>query len=311
MNYSYVDIADIEKDDRFNYKITELSTTLYKSIERQGVLSPVFLQKRDSHLFLWSGFQRFTAAHLLGFSHIPGLIFDESLNLGDLFIMHIATNKTSRNFNLIEKANIFITACDSFGLEHHQLDLNFNEGDYSFFKMITNLPKEVISHYDMKVISDTTIRFLIANFPSDDFLEIIRSITNLKLSFQNQKLFLDMLYKILRKENITSKSLLDSVHIKQDITTANQNIGDKTNKVFKIMQKRAYPSLNHLEHEFNTAKENLHFSSNINIHPFPFFSSQGFQMNIKIKNKNQWQEFLNKINLINDNHLIDPFFDYK
>ena len=142
---SKYEVVDIEKiQPGFNPRmIFDNQDGLKESIADKGVLTPIFVRRKNEHYEIVCGERRYRFAKELGLSEIP--IFIKELDNESAEDIAFIDNKKRNNFNPIEEAEFFKFKKDKYGLTLRELS-GKGFDDYSYIdrklKLLT-LPDEI------------------------------------------------------------------------------------------------------------------------------------------------------------------------
>lgn len=102
---------------------------LAESIEKQGLINPITVQKRDDGKYICiAGHRRLEAVKRLGLPHIECNIF-EDLNEKEIILAQIAENCQRKNMSASELVDVFDDMKKRFGMDQRQIAKRFGKSE--------------------------------------------------------------------------------------------------------------------------------------------------------------------------------------
>ncbi len=117
---------------------------LAKSIEKQGMLQPILLRKKDNAYEIISGERRFRAMKLLGNDKVPCIVKPNITN-NEMIEMALVENIQRENLNDIEQATAFQRLMLDCGLSHEEISKKVGKSRSTItnFLRLLKLPDEI------------------------------------------------------------------------------------------------------------------------------------------------------------------------
>ena len=276
-------IDESEVTFRTSWKAPSLSLQL--SIAKSGLLNPLLLQEREGGFYrIVCGFRRFSILKEKKENQIMAFTAGKNESELSLFKVALYENVASREFDLKEKAMIFLRLKDYFKMEPKEIQETF--GDLlSFGEQDPGLKRlEFLAKCSGK------IRDLFAeNFLSYDMLGFMEkcdeadreSLASLcqdfRLGKNKQKELLTLLDDILKLKQSSLNDFLKEESISRLLNNTKITPSQKAEKLFAFLNEVRYPSLMRAEEGFRKWVAGLKLPSGVRIKHGPYFETEGME----------------------------------
>jgi ParB/RepB/Spo0J family partition protein len=304
------------KDERFRININCKNLSFLKaSIKKYGLINYPVLTEREKGLIIVSGWRRVLACIELDMEKIPIYLLLEDDDL-KVLLFRIYEDLASRELNFLEKAEI-ISKLKSFGMRKEEiiekylplLNINPSFYDFNIYLSLSNLDKSVKEAILNESLSFQSAR-AVTLFSKSDQKRLLPFL--IPLSSNNQKELLVNIYEILKRDNISLKTLLTKQDIKKIIESEEFSALEKAKKIREIIKDMRYPLLSNWEVAYKDWIRELKLPSSIKIIHDKFFEKEGLNLSIKFRNPEELENNLKKMlkickkegfrNYFKDNH---------
>ena len=295
-------------DDTFSVNYLPDLQKLRSSIEKVGLIQPVFLRKKSGGYQIVCGFRRISIMKELGKSEIESKVFEEKeMDEFQFFSLSLHENLTTRGFNTIEKAIaldklihrfqmdpdiVLQTFLPLFLLEPHEKILNT-------FLSLAQMEEETKAY----VLREEVSRFNIRKFATlnpDDRIAILLLISPLKLGENRLREILTLLEEISRRNQNRVREIVQRPEIQAVLSQKELTPSQKTERVKKILVDLRYPKMHQLEEEFEKKKKGLNLPSSVTLHHQPFFEGRGLRVQFQFETMEEYQAILNYLSNLAD-----------
>jgi ParB/RepB/Spo0J family partition protein len=280
------------------------SEPLISSIERVGLLQPVFLRELPSGKYqIVHGFRRVLACRDLHFEAVEAWVYNLE-NLGDLegFRISLLDNLTIRRLNLIEKATVLYKLFHQFGLEKQVvirdymplLNLEPSSEVLGGYLQLYQLEGEVQNYLVAEEIP-LKLALELLRFSPEDQRQLVHLASSLKLTLNTFKELISLIEEIMGREDITLENLLDELDIPGILASSILPVPQKTEKVRKILKQRRYPLLTSLEDQLQEKLKQLRLPKEVLITLPPFLEGDRLKVTFQFRNIKELERILMKL----------------
>lgn len=280
------------------------SEPLISSIERVGLLQPVFLRELPSGKYqIVHGFRRVLACRDLHFEAVEAWVYNLE-NLGDLegFRISLLDNLAIRRLNLIEKATVLYKLFHQFGLEKQVvirdymplLNLEPSSEVLGGYLQLYQLEGEVQNYLVAEEIP-LKLALELLRFSPEDQRQLVRLASSLKLTLNTFKELISLIEEIMGREDITLENLLDELDIPGILASSILPVPQKTEKVRKILKQRRYPLLTSLEDQLQEKLKQLRLPKEVLITLPPFLEGDRLKVTFQFRNIKELEKILMKL----------------
>ena len=151
-----LEVSQIEQGKNIRNERDSEILELAESIEKQGLINPITVQKRDDGKYVViAGHRRFEAVKRLGLPHIECNIF-EDLNEKEIILAQIAENCQRKQMSASELVDVFDDMKKRFGMDQRQIARRFGKSDtwvanqYQAVKLLASQYGEKIPAAELK-----------------------------------------------------------------------------------------------------------------------------------------------------------------
>lgn len=303
---SFLSLETLKPDLKYSYRPVCPSNKLIDSIKEHGIMTPISVYKQADQFFVWDGFRRLQAANICKISSVACCVYQKEKPV-DFFKTHYIRNTYHEKTHLLERCQIHHLSEKYFKNELDSL-ANLSPLELKFMKDYLKLSEDFYICIEQSLLSEYAIRFLIQYFhDTSDIESILKLIINYKMSYQNQKLFLDIVLKLKKNKS----DLISQLNIfEKSIYELNPNAPShlRLKLFFDKISIMAHPQLSQLESNFEISKKNLHLPNNIACNHYNYFSKPGFQLTWNINSIKDWDEGFKKISSIHHEKKYHNFF---
>jgi len=313
MKIKILPLKDINfQDERFRISYYFSLEKLSLSIKEIGLIQPPLVSVLDKQFVLVTGWKRVLACRQLGLSALPCWIVTGSNPLR-LFLMAFYENLTTREFSLLEKAEI-IKKLKGFGEEERKIIrfylplLGLPAANYYFkiYLKFSDFEPEFKVFIHEKNMSFHCLE-LSANFDSWERKLLIPWLR--VVGHNKQKEILEYLHEISVRDGLIAKHLLNSKEIKEIANSKNLSPLQKANKLRLFLRKKRYPKLHSLQLAFNSWLKKISWPKQVEIDHTPYFESDELKVNFKFKNKQEFKNNLLKLQKVVNQEKFSEIFN--
>ena len=264
---------------------------LASSMQRVGLLNPPLVHRGQGEAWdVVCGFQRLRALLEMGEETCPCLeLSTPHPGPVELLLMGVYDNLTTRGLNEVEKGRVL-----------ERLAAYLDETTVLRDGMaLLGLPSRasVLSSYRALVGAEAMVQQAVASgllsmkafcllkrWPSPDRTEACDWVTNLRMNFNKQYQFVELLDDISIEEQITPQGLLQLDSIRSVLAQEGVNRPQKTVRVLETLRKRRFPKLEAAERAFRKQVSSLELPKGVRVvHP-PGFEGSDFRLEVVFRN---------------------------
>lgn len=286
------------KDERFRTSYHFSLQKLKLSLEEIGLLNPPLVTLQDSRFILVSGWKRVLACLELSFTAIPVYVIEEKNEL-QIFLMALYENMATREFSLMEKAEV-LARLKKFGEDEKKI--------IRHYLPLLDIP-QTLSHLDAylafsrfepemkRAIHEKNMPFsslkLLAGFTPQEQKFLLPLL--LPLGQNKQKEILEDLLEIAKRNNMPANNILLSEEIKaiQGIETLTPL--QKADEIRTLLREKRYPVFSSWKDSFDSLLKKMKWPREITVNPSPFFEEDNFTVIFSFENQEQFKTSLLKL----------------
>lgn len=154
---------------------------LTKSIQENGVLSPILVRKKDDYYEVVSGYKRFYIAKKLHLDTIPAVIRD----INDDILIYLVLSRSTHKLhdNILNKTYAFKIISDEYNVSRKDIAMisKISISQVNNIMRLSNLSDEIIQQIKKEKLSYSKARILV-NLPKDKQEQYLDLLINKKLS---------------------------------------------------------------------------------------------------------------------------------
>lgn len=270
---------------------------LADSIQRVGLLSPPWVHRgRGEAWNVVCGFQRLRA--LLEMGEETCVCLELSMPHPDpveLLLIGVYDNLTTRGLNEVEKGRVLerltayldetVVLRDGMAL----LGLPSRASVLSSYRALAGAEAMVQQAVASGLLSMKAF-CLLERWPSPDRMAACDWIIKLRINFNKQYQFIELLDDISIEERITPQGLLQSDFIRSVLEEKGANRPQKTVRVLEALRKRRFPKLEAAEGAFRKQVSSLELPKGVRVvHP-PGFEGSDFRLEVVFRNGSELRE---------------------
>jgi len=286
------------KDERFRISYYFSLEKMIDSLKKIGLIHPPLVTYRQGRAILVSGWKRVLACLKLSLASIPVEVSQVEDDLQNFF-MAFYENLATRNFSLVEKAEI-IHKLKEFGLEKNHiikdylplLDIPSSSFCYEGYLALAQFKPEEKELIHEKNILFSSLQKLSAFKPESRKL-ILPFL--LSLGQNKQKEVLENLQEISQRENIPVEEFLMTEEIQDILSSEKLPPLQKADNFRLLLRKRRYPLLSFWRESFDSSLKKMRWPKEIGIKHSPFFEDENISVTFNFKNKEELEENLMKL----------------
>lgn len=278
-------LEDIVDDARYSFSYPADPPSLFESVEKTGVISPVWVTRSTADSFnLVSGFRRLTAARKFQIETIMALVFYD-MDQFDLFLLGVEENTVVRAFNQVELALIVSSATENFGKSFNELaDVLFPILGLSKSRKIYNRlvdlaqfgPKAhtLVARLKMPLGSVSDL----ADFNSDDREAICLWLTENNFGLSKSVKLIETISEICGIEKISVNAVIDyaEADTPSDIDPPQRGV-----ELFDNIMNRRNPALKKMQDRFDSNVRDLKLPAGVTVIPPKNFEGKNLDFVIK------------------------------
>jgi ParB family chromosome partitioning protein len=293
-------------DDTFSVNYLPDLQKLRSSIEKVGLIQPVFLRKKSGGYQIVCGFRRISVMKELGKTEIESKVFEEKeMDEFQFFSLSLHENLTTRGFNTVEKAIALDKLIHRFQIDPDIVLQTFlplfflepNEKILNTFLSLAQMEEETKAYVLREEVSRSNIRKFAA-LNSDDRIAILSLISSLKLGENRLREILTLLEEISRRNQNRIREIVRRPEIQAVLSQKELTPSQKTERVKKILVDLRYPKMHQLEEEFEKKKKALNLPSSVTLHHQPFFEGRGLRVQFQFEMMEEYQAILSALSLL-------------
>lgn len=288
--------------------------TLMSSIEKIGLINkPHVRRNKAGFIDIITGYRRIMALKALNWDRVPCIeLTDSGISDNDLLILNLYDNICTRRFNYVEKGMIlnrllmFFTKGEIYQTYMNILGIS-NRREADLLSQIQDLDDDVKNIIASDSLSIKTIESLFElGYPARN--KILAWITNLKLNFNQQALFIEYIIDISIREETSIQELLDEEIFVSLMAKEEQNTPQKAKRVIDLLRARRMPVLTKNEKTFTRQVSNLNLPKNVRIKHTPFFEGADYLLEISFKDGGRLKDTIEALARIKElSNIKDPW----
>ncbi len=290
----YADIKDIDirPEGPFCMSFGYESGALIRSIEATGLINPpVLLERENSKFIIVTGFRRILAARSLGWKQIACRALSESrVSPLQCLIMNLHDNLATREINNVEKGMVLSRLSSYLSTEEMVsrylplLGLSRSRSVLDFFIRLEKCLDTESKEYLVKgLISLDTAKSLI-DMDSGTRSMVTDIITNLKLSINYQRQFIELIDDISLKKGVSPYMVLRKKEVLEVVSDARLNRSQKVKALFDILRKERFPTLIQAERAFKDMVSRLALPKGMKIFAPQYFEAPDYSLHVIFRN---------------------------
>ena len=289
---------------------------IIKSIQKVGLINYPILKKEGDRFIIVTGYKRLLALKKLGWPRVKCRIMAQDIPFLECLLISLYENITTRDFNDIEKAILlsrlsqYLTR-DQIIQEYMPL-LRLPRYDH-ILDMYIWIDRDLQDDIKMLVIKErisinTLRRFFEWGIPKEDLKVYSWILSNLKLSQNQQKEFVEYSYDVCKEKKISLEQFFSGSGIRDIIKNNSLNINDKTKKILYILRQARFPRLYEAKNKFDNIIKKMNLPDNVVISASPYFESPYYKMEISFRNGRELRHKIKKLNDIRElEEIRDPW----
>lgn len=302
------------KDERFRISYYFDLNKLVASIKEVGLLNPPLVTLRDEHFILVSGWKRVMACLKLSLSPIPALVVQGKSEL-ETFLIAFYENLTSREFSLVEKAEI-IARLKKLGEEEKKI--------VRYFLPLLDIPP-TLSHFDSylafsqfepklkKFIYEKNLPFSLAElfleFSTSERKRLLPLVSPLSQNKMTE--FLESLKEISSRDKFPALKILSSKEVKDILCSRRLSTLQKADRIRLILRKKRYPTLSSWQESFDSLRKKMRWPQEITLSPTPYFEEKRLSVAFDFENQEEFKARLLELEELASKREFSALFKFK
>jgi ParB-like chromosome segregation protein Spo0J len=288
---------------------------LILSIHEFGLINlPIVVTGGEGRVDVVSGYRRILALKDIQTGEIPCRdATDSGLSPLQLLLLNLHENHVTRVFNDVEKAMILARLVYHIPREEviHSymplLSLPPRESTLDLFLNIegqNHTVKRALAKGEISVKAFEAILEVDSNFRSD----LIKSILNLRLTFNQQLQFIELTNDICIRDGIDIPGLFNQTPFVAIVEDEKLNLPQKTKAILALLRSVRFPFLIRSEKSFRKTVSELGLSDQLRISHPPFFEGPGYRLEVNFRNGRQLKHQIKTLNNLEGlDALTDPW----
>ena len=288
---------------------------LIRSIQEFGLINlPIVVRGGEGRVDVVSGYRRILALKNLQIGEIPCRdITDSGLSPLQLLLLNLHENRVTREFNEVEKAMILARLIHHIPREeviHSYMPLLSFPSRESVLDLFLNMEgqshtvKRALAKGEVSVKAFEALLEVESDFRSD----LIESILNLRLTFNQQLQFIELTVDICIRDGIDIPKMFNQTPFLEIMEDAKLNLPQKTKAILGLLRSIRFPFLTRSEESFRKAVSELGLPDRTRISHPPFFEGPGYRLEVPFKNGRQLKDRINVLNNLDGlEALADPW----
>ncbi len=288
---------------------------LIRSIQEFGLINPpIVLRGGEGRVDVVSGYRRILALKNL---QVGEVLCRDSTQSGlsplQLLLLNLHDNCVTREFNEVEKAMILARLVHHIPREEviHSymplLSLPSRESTLDLFLNVegqSHIVKKALAKGEISVKAFEALLDVEPGFRSD----LIQSILNLRLTFNQQLQFIELTVDICIRDEINIPQLFNQTPFVKIMGDEKLNLPQKTKATLGLLKSIRFPFLTRSEESFRRTISELGLPDNTRISHSPFFEGPDYRLEIPFKNGRQLKDRINVLNKLDGiEALTDPW----
>jgi len=289
------------KDERFRISYFFSLKGLLLSLKEVGLINPPLVTSRNRQLILVSGWKRVLACLELSLTSIPVWVIRSDDDL-QMFLLAFYENLASREFNLLEKAEI-LRRLKKLGekeqkiIRHYFPLLNIPNTSYylDLYLTISRFSKDVKSFIHQKNMSLASLE-IFAEFNSRERKLLLPLLQPLGQNKQME--LLEDLHEISLRDGVSAQEFLISEGMGKILHSEKLSPLQKSDRIRQWLRQKRYPRLSSRRKAFKQALRNSGWPEDISIEPSPFFEEEAITVQFCFKDKEGLRSLLARLQQI-------------
>lgn len=288
---------------------------LIRSIQEFGLINlPIVVRGGEGRIDVVSGYRRILALKNLQIGEIS---CRDATDLGfsplRLLLLNLHENCVTREFNEVEKAMILARLLHHIPREeviHSYMPLLSLPSRESTLELFLNIEgqdhsvKRALAKGEISVKAFEALLEVESRFRSD----LIKSILNLRLTFNQQLQFIEMINDICIRDGIDISGLFKQTPFVEIMEDEKFNLPQKTKAILGLLRSVRFPLLTRAEESFRKAISELGLSDKLRISHPPFFEGPDYRLEITFRNGRQLKDRVKVLNNLEGlEALADPW----
>ena len=290
---------------------------LIRSIQEFGLINPpIVVRQGEGRVDVVSGYRRILALKDLQLGEIPCRdATDSGLSSLQLLLLNLHENYVTREFNDVEKAMILARFVHYLSREKviqsymPLLSLPSRESTLDLYLNMerqTHTIKRALAKGEVSVKSFEALMDLEPGFRSG----LIKSMLNLKLTFNQQLQFIEFTVDICRRDGIDVPELFNQTSFVGVMENERLNPPQKAKAILGHLKSIRLPRLTRSEESFRRAVSELGLPDGTQISHSPFFEGPDYRLEVSFKNGKQLKDRITVLNTLEKlEALADPWQD--
>lgn len=278
-------------------------TALINSIKMHGIINPplIVFKRGKGRAHVVSGYRRVIALKQMNQSETDFFDVTESgMSEKELLMLNLYENLTIRELNPVEKAMVISNLSKMVSEDEviefmPHINLSSDKRLYNIFIEILSYPDDIKRSIASGHIPVKTLQSLSDKFNGESRKIILDLISKLKLSFNYQLQFIDILKDISFNKKQEVIDILNDPGIVAVIKRDKMNPPQKAKAIMETLKEMRYPVLRRFQREFSRRISTLDLPEGIRIEPPPYFESDQFKFEVRFSNEDELRKNLNRI----------------
>ena len=316
MDYKYqrIKLDRIDTTDAF-YRITTTQdkSSIFDSLRRIGLISPVTLKETDRRPIIVSGFRRFETCRQLGWETLPCRVLPCDTSHAKCVELSIADNTTQRSLNIIEQARCLRLLSDPrigtrLSVEMaDSLGISLNKAYVSKLNKIL-LATETIQKGIISGEISMPVALLLSELSNDAADAVATLFSKMPMGSNKQREVLLYLMEISARDDIPLRHLVSEGAIQDTLNNDELEGNQKSRIVRSYLKNRRYPRLVSIEKQFQERVSALKLGSAIQILPPANFEGSSCTMTIRFDSLKALENANRQISGAIDNSIASELF---
>ena len=288
---------------------------LIRSIQEFGLINlPIVVRQGEGRVDVVSGYRRILALKNLQIGEIPCRdTTDSGLSPLQLLLLNLHENCVTREFNEVEKAMILARLVHHIPREeviHSYMPLLSLPSRESTLDLFLNMEgqshpiKRALAKGEVSVKAFEALLEVESGFRSG----LIKSMLDLKLTFNQQLQFIELTVDICTRDGIDIPELFNQASFVGIMENEKLNLPQKTKTTLGLLKSIRFPLLTRSEESFRKAVSELGLPDGTRISHPPFFEGPDYRLDVPFKNGRQLKDRINVLNNLDGlEALADPW----
>ncbi len=300
-----IDLAD----GTFRVRRIVVSDGLLVSVERNGVVNPPWLQRRESGGYrVVLGFRRISALEWLGRETVRANVVTEA-DHDDKGLLEIAIleNLSHGPFDPVEVSRA-LAGLRRMEVPDEEILRRFMpmmglKGDGTVldsYLYLTRLPEDILESVSIGEIRPSTIDRIQRSFEGTDRDRLLRLVRDLKLGVNRQRELIALLDELVKREGAGLSGILDTGPISGILEDDNRNVPQKAQALISRLRERRFPLASEMMKGIRERIRELGLGQSVSLEVSPYLEERMMRLSFGFATPEEYREVLDRLTAVGD-----------